>query len=80
MNRKTFVVACVLASVVLGITFVAGRPVRAQDDASVARTREQIRMLDDLYKTAVVLITEHYVNSPSTRAGTRFACWGSPTP
>ncbi|MGH8498256.1 MAG: c-type heme family protein [Methylococcales bacterium] len=35
-------------------------------DAAVARTRKQIQMLDDLYKTAVVLITEHYVNDPST--------------
>jgi Protein of unknown function (DUF3365) len=35
-------------------------------DAAVARTRRQIQMLDDLYKTAVVLITEHYVNDPST--------------
>lgn len=34
--------------------------------AAVARTRKQILMLDDLYKTAVVLITEHYVNDPST--------------
>ena len=35
-------------------------------DASVARTRAQVRMLDDLYKTAVVLITEHYVETPTT--------------
>jgi hypothetical protein len=32
-------------------------------DAAVERTRKQVRMLDDLYKTAVVLITETYVNS-----------------
>lgn len=38
----------------------------ASQDAAVARTRKQIQMLDDLYKTAVVLITEHYVNDPST--------------
>jgi hypothetical protein len=31
-------------------------------DAAVARTRKQVQMLDDLYKTAVVLITTHYVN------------------
>ena len=34
--------------------------------ASVTRTREQVKMLDDLYKTAVVLITTHYVETPST--------------
>lgn len=31
-------------------------------DPAVERTRKQVKMLDDLYKTAVVLITEHYVN------------------
>ena len=36
------------------------------DTAAVDRTRKQILMLDDLYKTAVVAITEHYVNDPST--------------
>jgi len=35
------------------------------DNAAVARTRQQVLMLDDLYKTAVVAITEHYVNDPS---------------
>ena len=33
--------------------------------AAIARTRQQIRMLDDLYKTTVVLVTEHYVTDPS---------------
>lgn len=35
-------------------------------DQMVARTRRQIQMLDDLYKTAIVLVTQHYVNDPST--------------
>lgn len=35
----------------------------AQADPAVERTRKQVRMLDDLYKTAVVLITEHYVKT-----------------
>ena len=34
----------------------------ASQDPAVARTRKQVKMLDDLYKTAVVLITTHYVN------------------
>ena len=34
----------------------------ASDDAAVARTRKTVRMLDDVYKTAVVLITDKYVN------------------
>lgn len=31
-------------------------------DAALERTRKQVRMLDDLYKNAVVLITDKYVN------------------
>ena len=45
---------------------------RAQDksagDAAVARTRKQVQMLDDLYKTAIVLVTENYVNETSDLA------------
>jgi len=37
-------------------------------DASVARTRKQVQMLDDLYKTAIVLITENYVDEASDLA------------
>lgn len=36
------------------------------NQAAVNRTRQQVLMLDDLYKTAVVAITEHYVKDPST--------------
>ena len=38
------------------------------EDEAVARARREIRLLDDLYKTAVVLITEHYVNKPTDLA------------
>ncbi len=36
-----------------------------KNDPAVARTRKTVRMLDDIYKTAVVLITKHYVNDES---------------
>jgi hypothetical protein len=36
------------------------------EDPAIVRTRQQALMLDDLYKTSVVLITEHYVQDPST--------------
>mgnify|MGYP003423724619 FL=1 len=32
------------------------------------RARETVRMLDDLYKTFIVLITQEYVNDPSVLA------------
>jgi hypothetical protein len=38
------------------------------DDAALARTRKQVQVLDDLYKTAIVLITEHYVDEASDLA------------
>ena len=37
-------------------------------DDAVERTRKQTRMLDDLYKTAIVLITEHYVKGDEPAA------------
>ena len=37
----------------------------SENDAAVKRTRKQVKMLDDLYKTAVVLITQHYVTEDS---------------
>jgi len=37
-------------------------PSSGQADEALERTRKQLRMLDDLYKTAVVLITTHYIN------------------
>jgi hypothetical protein len=33
-----------------------------KDDAALERTRKQVRMLDDIYKNAVVLITDKYVH------------------
>lgn len=44
-----------------GRTATAG----SDGDTAVRWTRKQILMLDDLYKTAVVLITKHYVNEPT---------------
>lgn len=42
-------------------------PTKAQVDAA----KKQVRMLDDLYKTTVVLVTKHYVNDKQTAsAGT----------
>lgn len=36
---------------------------RKPTEAAVAQTRDTVKMLDDVYKTAVVLITEKYVES-----------------
>lgn len=47
---------------------VGESPARGQEpaaDAALERTRKQVRMLDDLYKTSIVLITQNYVTEKS---------------
>ena len=39
---------------------------KAPDPAALERTREQVKMLDDLYKTAVVSITNNYVEGQAS--------------
>lgn len=60
--------ACALG-IVLGLAsvsrFAAGEEPAAKDDAAVESARKQVRMLDDLYKSAIVLITTHYVEEDS---------------
>ena len=46
----------------------AERPVATrtgQPDAAVERTQQEVKMLDDLFKNAIVLIDSHYVKTPS---------------
>jgi hypothetical protein len=55
---------------VLGLIGLSWKSATAVDndhghDPAVERTRRTVKMLDDVYKTAVVLITEHYVNDES---------------
>jgi hypothetical protein len=67
MKRNTFAAVVLLSLSVFGAAAAAQHQARSDggSHASVVRTREQVKMLDDLYKTAVVLITEHYVEKPS---------------
>src|SRR5262245_31140428 len=66
MNRC---VRVVLAAVVVGVAMAAllavmpatAADAKAPDAASLERAREQVKMLDDLYKNAVVSITNTYV-------------------
>ena len=42
-------------------------------DPAVERARREVRMLDDIYKTAIVLVTEHYVHDDTDlSAGSAF--------
>jgi len=44
----------------------AGKPVAK--DLAIERARREVRMLDDIYKTAIVLVTEHYVKTDTDLA------------
>ena len=47
--------------------------VSGKDDLAVKRTRREVKMLDDIYKGGIVLITENYVNGDEDLpAGTAF--------
>ena len=70
ISRRVLVVSGLIAAVsVVGIysSSEAG-PKSVADLAAVERTRKTVRMLDDLYKTAVVLITKHYVKDEDSLA------------
>ena len=60
---KRFLVLFCLSAAVGGFLWNADgddKPVVAKD-AAVERARREVRMLDDIYKTSIVLITTHYV-------------------
>ena len=63
-NRWRWVGAGLLGTMLLGLWTAGNIDAEAKkpEDAAVERTRKQVRMLDDIYKTAVVLITDKYVN------------------
>lgn len=62
----TGLIAAVCAAGVAG--FSEAGPKSLADPAAVERTRKNVRMLDDLYKTAVVLITKHYIEDEDSLA------------
>lgn len=61
------VATCTLAATMLLMHRPANGEEKAPDPA-VERTRKQIRMLDDLYKSAIVLVTSNYVHEDSDLA------------
>ncbi|RMG39974.1 MAG: DUF3365 domain-containing protein [Planctomycetota bacterium] len=61
--------ACVLSALTVLAAWNLNGPAAAgkegskpADDPAIERTRDTVRMLDDIYKTAVVLITDKYVH------------------
>ncbi len=74
MHRSTFrflTLSLIVAFCAVGITRVsAADPAK---DPAVERARKQVKMLDGIYKNAIVLVTTHYVTEKSdVPAGTAF--------
>ena len=67
MKRRNYLFAG-LAVISLSLVFLHDI-VTADEDPAVERTRHQVEMLDTLYKTAIVLITDKYVTDPSKFSG-----------
>src|ERR1700730_15459355 len=64
IKTSIFVPVLLLAGTVT-IVGISSSAAETAKDAAVERTRQEIKVLDDLYKNAIVLINEHYVNKPS---------------
>ncbi len=60
-------VALSLSAVVMVLPVASGadKEKPSQDSREIDRARREIRLLDDIYKTAIVLITKHYVEEDS---------------
>jgi len=66
IGTKRFPIVALIAVFAAVVVFSRFSSIEAADkkkqDPAIERTRKTVRMLDDIYKTTVVLITEHYVN------------------
>lgn len=70
MSRKVYGSLTVLACACIGmLVFRGASPAgdgKGPDKAALERTREQVQMLDTLYKTAVVSITNNYIEGQAS--------------
>jgi hypothetical protein len=69
--------AVVVSSIAIGnlsgLTANRAEAYQASKDPATERARREVRMLDDIYKTSIVLVTTHYVdNKNSLPAGSAF--------
>lgn len=69
---KRFVPLCLLAAAGAALVLASSagtaeekKPARKREAPAVKRARKQVKMLDHIYKQAVVLITDKYVNDES---------------
>jgi hypothetical protein len=71
MRRREWIFASIgLAAVVAGIVMTQCQTLAVEkvDDVQLQRARREVKLLDDIYKSAIVLITKHYVDESSDLA------------
>lgn len=71
--RAGMIVTVTAVALVGSVWWVAAAPVAVvvEEDPALERTRKQVRMLDDIYKGTIVLITDTYVDEDSDVAAGR---------
>ena len=77
-KRKAISILTVACTGILGVLVATGGadPKSSKKDPALERTRKQVRMLDDIYKSAIVLVTENYVTETTDLpAGSAFKAW-----
>ena len=63
MNSGKMIFGALVATIFAGSYFASfADEAKPETDAAVERARREVRMLDDIYKTSIVLITTHYVH------------------
>lgn len=79
MRRALSLLLCALVALSAALPPLLSAPkeeAKFPDDAALVRARKTVRMLDDIYKTAIVLITDKYVKTkkdyPAGRAAIKW--------
>jgi hypothetical protein len=65
---KAWAVVGIAVLALVGLSLRGEEKANKTDDPALERTRKEVRILDDVYKTAIVLITENYVDEASDLA------------
>jgi hypothetical protein len=73
VSLSVVVLGAVAATAVLSIRHSEAEATENGADVALERTRKQVRMLDDLYKTAIVFINDTYVEDGNTTAAGEIA-------
>ena len=63
--EKTSLLGLAITLTIGGVSSFAAEKASGKPDAAVERTRQEVKMLDDLFKNMIVLVDGHYVKNPS---------------